>query len=135
MSDNRFKTWHIARTIFFAIWLLCVITTVIMAVMPADYMPTQPGADKMLHMLTFCLLTIWPTMTFDKPLHILGAAGFLIAAGISIELLQMLSPTRNTELMDIVFDTIGIGAGLIIGYLFRESYQSLVPQEPAPLSH
>lgn len=85
------------------------------------------GADKMLHMLAFCILMLWPAITFQKTLHVVLSMILLFGVGISMEILQEFVPQRNSELMDAVFNGGGIILGCMIGYLLRDAYQSLLP--------
>ena len=70
---------------------------------------------------------LWPATTFDRKSNVALAAIFLLGIGILMEYLQTFIPGRSAELMDVVFDGVGLVAGIIIGFLFRDSYQSLLP--------
>lgn len=111
---------------FLALWFLCLCAIAALALVP-NLMATNEGADKMLHLTVFCILMLWPVMTFQKPSAIIAALIGLFSVGIGIELAQEFIPGRNQEVMDIVFNCAGILSGLTIGYLMRDSYQSLLP--------
>ncbi|MGB0720250.1 MAG: VanZ family protein, partial [Bdellovibrionales bacterium] len=105
------------------IGMMAVMTA--LAVMPN--FAVQGGADKMLHLLAFCLLMIWPAMVLEKGRTIVMAAVLLFALGGGTELAQHFVPRRSPDVMDTVFDGLGIACGAMIGYLLRETYQTLAP--------
>lgn len=111
---------------FLTFWLTCVACIIALAITP-NLMATNNGADKMLHLCVFCMLMLWPTMTFDKPRAIIAAFAALFAIGVGIEIAQGFIPGRNQEIMDIAFNSAGIFSGLLIGYFLRNSYQDLLP--------
>ena len=110
----------------FILWSLCLLSVAALALVP-NLMAMHNGADKMLHLCVFCILMLWPTMTFEKPRFIAVALITLVCIGIGIEAAQIYIPSRNPEIMDMAYNVLGIISGLIIGYLLRESYQSLLP--------
>lgn len=114
------------KMIFFSLWVLCVIATVALAIKPGG-IPMHTGADKMLHLLVFCILMLWPATTFDKLLNVALGAIFLFSVGLGMEYLQSFIPGRSADFMDVASNGLGILAGVVIGFLFRESYQSLLP--------
>jgi len=126
-TDKDIQTIKGVKIAFFTIWLIAVFSTVTLAVIPAEHIPTQPGSDKMLHLLAFCLLMIWPTTTLDYLKNAIFCGIFLLFVGIGIEILQSFIPSRTAEFMDVVYNVGGAIGGFIIGYLFRDSYQALLP--------
>jgi uncharacterized protein YacL len=125
-KDKEIRAVQRMKVVFFAFWIICVAITIGLAVMPGG-LPMYPGADKMLHCLVFCILMLWPATTFDRKSNVALAAVFLLGIGILMEYLQTFIPGRSAELMDVVFDGVGLIVGTIIGFLFRDSYQSLLP--------
>ena len=68
--------------------------------------------DKLLHMGSFMAFMIWFGGVFEPrrtPVLALALSGY----GLLIELLQMLTPTRQAEVMDLVADV----AGVLLGWL------------------
>ncbi len=113
--------------IFFLIfWFVCVACIISLALIP-NLIATNNGADKMLHLCVFCILMIWPTMTFENRTPIIAAFAGLLVIGVGIEIAQGFVPGRNQEIMDLVFNSVGIFSGLVIGYFLRDSYQDLLP--------
>lgn len=87
-----------------------------MAALAPDAAAVLPGwNDQLLHGLTFLALTLWFAGVYpDAPARI---ALWLAAYGGAVELAQGLTATRHPELMDLVADLVGIGAGLALGML------------------
>lgn len=112
------------RVIAFAIWVFVLLGVGALALTPG-LMSMQPGADKMLHMLIFCLLMLWPAMTARKIHHAIYTALLFFSAGLCIEIMQSFVPGRNTEALDILYNTVGIITGAVIGYLLRDTYSTL----------
>lgn len=127
MSKNKeIKAVQRMKAIFFTLWVGCVLATIGLAVMPGG-VPAHNGADKMLHLLVFCILMLWPATTFDTVKNVAISAVILLLLGIGMEFLQRFIPGRTSEVMDVVYNTGGLAAGTIIGFLFRDAYQSLLP--------
>lgn len=114
------------KALFFTLWVGCVLATIGLAVMPGG-VPAHNGADKMLHLLVFCILMLWPATTFDTVKNVSISAAALLVIGVCMEYLQNYIPGRTSELMDIVYNIGGIACGTVIGFLFRDTYQSLLP--------
>ena len=114
------------KTILICLWLICLGAIASLAVIP-DLMTMNNGADKMLHLCVFCIMTVWPMMTFEKRSMMFIAPLGLFILGIAIEYAQEFVPSRNSEFRDIVYNTMGVMAGTMIGFLLRDSYQSLLP--------
>lgn len=114
------------KYVLLCLWLFCLTAISLLALVP-DLMTMNKGADKMLHLCVFCILTIWPMMTFEKRSMMFVIPVGLLALGVAIELTQDLIPSRSSEFRDIVYNTMGVMAGTMIGFLLRESYQSLLP--------
>lgn len=120
------------KTLFLIIWFMLLASVAGLAVVP-NMMVISNGADKMLHLLVFCVFTIWPVMTFTRVQNASLAIAGLFLLGIGMEIAQGLVPGRSAEAMDIVFNLAGIMSGTVIGALVRETYQSLLPRSYAHL--
>lgn len=97
--------------------LLAVLVTGIcwLAFWPAPPQEISTGWDKANHWLAFSTLAITACLAFPhaRRRHA-GVALWLLAYGIFIEAVQSQIPERTAELMDIVADSIGIAAGLLL---------------------
>jgi VanZ family protein len=101
-------------------WRLAGIV-LLLVVLVATFMPntwlTQSSkfllSDKLLHLLTFLLLSLWFAGQYARSAYwrlVLGLTTF----GVLIEVGQGMIPYRSAEWMDLVADIAGIGIGLII---------------------
>lgn len=124
--DKQIKIVKFMKAVFFLMWLLSLGFVAALALVP-NLMSINTGADKMLHMLAFCMLMLWPAMTFDKSFNVVMSMLLLFSVGIGMEIMQGFIPQRNSELMDVVFNGGGIVLGSMIGYLLRDAYQALLP--------
>lgn len=111
---------------FLTIWLSSLALIAAMALVP-NLMAINTGADKMLHMLVFCMLMLWPAMAFERIFNIIMSMALLFSVGVGMEIMQSFVPGRESEVMDVVFNSGGIALGSMIGYLLRDAYQSLLP--------
>lgn len=98
---------------------LLVIVILAAALIPPD---DDVGAwlfdyDKLLHGAVFSVLTIWFCGQFERREY--GwLVVMLLAFGVLIEVLQMLTAYRKGDVMDFVADAIGVGVGLVIVIAF-----------------
>lgn len=125
-KNKEIRAVQRVKAIFFTMWVGCVLATIGLAIMPGG-VPAHNGSDKMLHLLVFCILMLWPATTFDTTKNVALSAVALLIVGICMEFLQRFIPGRTSEVMDVVYNTGGLAAGTIIGFLFRDAYQSLLP--------
>ena len=113
---------------FFFIWMIATCTALGFALQPKALPLTMDGADKILHLAVFLTLTLIPAITFDKISSVILGLLFVAAIGIGIECIQHFMPTRKAEVMDVVYDMIGIAIGACIGLSLRRTYQELLPR-------
>ncbi len=69
-------------------------------------------SDKVLHMVTFAVLTVLALLSWPGRLRLV--AGALLGYGVLIEVLQSFTPTRSPSLGDVVADAAGIALGLAL---------------------
>ncbi|MDH3619385.1 MAG: VanZ family protein [Gammaproteobacteria bacterium] len=70
-------------------------------------------ADKWMHAVTFTVLSVWFCGLFEKRRYWLVAAG-LVAFGLFVEFCQLQVSYRSAEWNDILANTAGIIAGLVV---------------------
>jgi hypothetical protein len=106
----------------FAVMYLLYLCAVAAACFVPDLIEMGFHTDKMMHITFICLAFVWPCLSFKswRPIFIL-AIGILIG-GIGIEILQGFTPDRKPEIEDVIANTLGVGVGLMIGYLLRSGY-------------
>lgn len=102
------KSWQVAG-------ILVLIGVLVAALSPA--MPELQQAklltDKSMHGLTFAFLTVWFSGQYARRSYWRLALGMLAFGGL-IEVCQRMLTYRSAEAMDLVADTIGIAAGLLV---------------------
>lgn len=111
---------------FFMTWIAATCIALVFALKPQSLQLGFEGADKVLHLVAFMCLAFIPTITFDKIRNVIFGIAFVLAIGITIELIQHYIPTRRAEFMDVVFDGVGVAIGTMIGLSLRSRYQSLM---------
>lgn len=97
-------------------------TVLVAALMPAiwwwsDKEPAVPWfehVDKLLHVLTFVVLSVWYSGLYQKDAYWKLALG-LFAFGLLIEACQGMVSYRTADWIDVAADVVGIGIGLGIG--------------------
>ncbi len=105
------------------ILLYCALTIIIIiAAITPDLIGEGYHADKALHLFIFSMAMVFFTFKHTSTKKRLLYAVILLCFGISIELIQTLTPDRNAEIGDIVADIIGIIYGFITGYFLRRGY-------------
>lgn len=110
------------------IWIAATCVALAFAFKPQALEFDFEGSDKLMHFAAFAALAFLPVMTFEKIRNIAAGIVFVMAIGIGIEVVQHYLPTRSADVMDVVFDGIGITAGVIAGTVARSLYHSfLVP--------
>ena len=95
-----------------AFWLPLVACTWL-ALTPSPPEPVFRVSDVVLHGAAFGYLTFALGLAYDR-LHGAAVAGWMLAYGVLIELLQSFEPARSAELKDLLVDTAGILAGLVM---------------------
>ena len=102
------RRWQVAG-------ILVLIGVLVAALSPA--LPDLPQAevltDKWLHGFTFAILTVWFSGQYARRAYWRLAIGMLAFGGL-IEVCQRMLVYRSAEALDLLADTIGIAAGLVI---------------------
>lgn len=94
-------------------WLLCVV----LSLMPPIQLGGPPDSDKLGHFLAYFTLSAWAVMLFRTRRTQLLAAIALILLGFAMELAQAtLTTTRLGDPRDALANTLGVLAGLALGY-------------------
>lgn len=101
------------RTLWARKWTLafvtCVVTILVLALMPAPPTMISTGWDKSNHLLAFGTLTWLALHAFPQRLK--SALLGLLAYGALIEILQFFTDTRSAEWLDLLADSVGILLG------------------------
>lgn len=96
----------------------CVVTILILALMPAPPTMISTGWDKSNHLLAFSALTWLALHAF--PLRLKSILISLLAYGALIEILQSFTDTRSAEWLDLLADSVGILLGWALARLWHK---------------
>ena len=92
-----------------------------LAFSPAPPQEIDTGWDKANHWLAFSTMAVTAGLAFPHARRrSAGVALGLLALGIFIELVQSQIPARSAEVLDVVADSIGIAAGLLLMKAWRQ---------------
>lgn len=96
------------------IGLLQVVVTYYLCLIPSGHgPPPMEHLDKIVHFSIYTTLCFWfnTSLSLNKSIPVFFS---LLLMGISIELLQKLTPTRSFDLLDIVANFLGLIAGYFL---------------------
>src|SRR3546814_1697566 len=82
-------------------------------------MPSLETSDKVQHFGAYAVLALCGVLGWPRGRALALTVGGLIAAGLCIELLQMLVPGRSAEFADGVADIAGVAVGAATALLLR----------------
>jgi VanZ family protein len=107
VSINRLTWWRAA-------FACAVAGILVLALLPSGHHGPDwfPHADKLRHAVAFVALWAIGKQARFQPPWALALA--LLAFGIGIELIQALTPTRESSLGDVLADALGIAAGRLL---------------------
>lgn len=128
MIGLGFKTSRVNKAMkigFLMTWIVATGVALVFALKPQALQIDIQGADKIMHFAAFAALAFMPVITFEKMRNIVLGLLFVALIAVGIEVVQHYMPTRKAELMDVVFDGIGIMAGTALGFFARAIYQSI----------
>lgn len=106
---------------------------VILSCLPEDNIPSPewdilPYQDKILHLIFYCILSLFFIRAYQiqykkslaNPDVVLISLAFILVFGTILEIIQdKFIQSRNGEIMDLVFDMIGLVLALILLYLIN----------------
>lgn len=96
------------------LFLLCALAVLVLALLPPSIPEPTTGWDKTNHLLAFGVLATLGVRAWPGRAWRLVAA--LIAYGGLIEILQSMTSYRDASWSDLLADTMGIAAGLLLSY-------------------
>ena len=113
------------------LWIFCAILTVVGSLIPrtvhqgtrtieiGDPVQRSTGmTDKPQHFLAYSIMAFLPALAFAGSRgYLIG--GSMIALGIGIEFVQLLTPDRNFEVADMAANTLGVATGLALAVIFK----------------
>jgi VanZ family protein len=105
--------------VWLAIGWLLIVLAVIASIMPVQHLPKPPGVtDKMEHVAAYALLALWFAGIYPRSRYVVIGIG-LFVMGIAVEWAQGAMPFgRQSDLRDVVANSIGIVAGLMLALIW-----------------
>jgi len=102
------------RTVWLTLGFIMLAAVLTVCLVPLKAPPVAPVFnDKVLHVLTFVVLTVWFGALFTREHTKIVALGLLLF-GVMIEALQSTTAYRSAELLDLVADAGGILIGWVL---------------------
>ncbi len=92
-------------------WVL-VATVVIGSLVPGEVVSAMHVSDKIMHAGAYAVLMVWFSGFYRHAAYPVIAI-VLIALGLTLDLLQLLTPTRTFDLNDVLMNS----AGVVVGFL------------------
>lgn len=113
------------KSTFFTIcFFICLISIEFLATTNQEFQPIQNSWDKANHFIAF--LTLYVILSFGyAKLKTQTKVLILLAFGIQIEIVQAFLPYRESSLLDIFADEVGIFSGIFVVALFHKIAISL----------
>jgi VanZ family protein len=115
---------------FLRLWLvlggLLILGMLVVCLVPSVPGPNFPGVDKIEHLAAYLILTSWFAALVERRGYAAVAIA-MIVFGIGIEFAQdAMALGRQGDWRDVVANSIGVGAGLLVAALSRESWLARV---------
>lgn len=93
-------------------WAL-VATVVIGSLVPGEVVAAVHVSDKVIHAAAYGVLMVWFAGFYRHAVYPLIAI-VLIALGLTLDLLQLLTPTRTFDLYDVLMNSTGVVVGFVL---------------------
>ena len=107
------------RSLWLSGGILLVLAVVIGSLAPSVRAPL--GNDKLSHLSAYLALAIWFGGVY-RPAHYPWVAGALLALGGAIELVQGMLKYRSMEMADMLANTVGVLAGILLSWVLLGSW-------------
>ena len=95
-------------------WFLTA-AVIVGSLLPARVVTAIPVRDKLEHAGAYLVLMVAFGGIYRRELYP-AVAGTLLALGLSLELLQLLTETRSFDLNDMVMNCLGVAVGLVLSW-------------------
>lgn len=113
--SERASRWELGyRPLLFVLWLLELGAAAYYSLLPAAQLGGIPGSDKVWHCAGYAMLAVPLPLLFRKPRLLWFAALGLIAFGVLLEFCQEYVPGRSFELADMLANSAGVIAAVIV---------------------
>ena len=95
-------------------WLLTA-SVIIGSLLPAPVVAAIPVRDKVLHAAAYFVLMVSFAGYYRRGLYP-AVAAVLLVLGVSLELLQLLTPTRSGDWRDMAMNSAGVAVGFLLSW-------------------
>jgi len=100
------------KIIKLSFWI-ALVSSYILAVLPQEEVPKlTPFGDKSNHFIAFGVLTVLLLHAYN--IRYRSAFAWMLLYGIFIEISQLFTLNRSSEILDVAADTVGIFAGILL---------------------
>jgi VanZ family protein len=96
-------------------WILAV-GVCVGSLIPGEVLASVPIYDKLLHAGAYFVLMTWFAGVYEAR-HQVPLALVLMAAGLGLDLLQGLTASRTTSLLDVLANCVGVAVGLVLAWI------------------
>jgi VanZ family protein len=107
-------------------WAL-VAAVVIGSLVPGQVVAAVHVSDKVMHAGAYGVLMVWFAGFYRHSVYPLIAT-VLIALGLTLDLLQLLTPTRSFDLYDVLMNSAGVTVGFVLSTLLLGGWCQRVEQ-------
>lgn len=110
------------RIFVFISWLFCLVLLVVVSVRPSLPMESLmffPNSDKLYHGLYYGIMTFGSKGFLKSGRQIATLGIFLVVLGILLEFIQGTIPGRTFSFADMLANTMGVAAGLLVLYKMK----------------
>jgi hypothetical protein len=107
-------------------WLLLA-AVVVGSLIPGPVLQKVDVSDKVMHSGAYCMLMVWFAGFYRRDLYPMIAA-VLIALGVGLDVLQLLTETRSFDWFDVGMNAAGVGFGLVLSLLLIGGWCQRVEQ-------
>ena len=105
------------RSLWLGVGWLGIVAVFVFSLGPASTLPTaMQHADKLVHLASYGILMFWWAQLYTVSRERVRLAIALVLLGIIIEWLQGFTPTRQSDVLDALANTIGILLGWLLAH-------------------
>jgi VanZ family protein len=107
-------------------WLL-VAAVVVGSLMPGEVVAAMHVSDKIMHAGAYGVLMVWFSGFYRHTVYPIIAT-VLIALGLTLDLLQLLTPSRTFDLNDVLMNSAGVVVGFVLSTVLLGGWCQRVEQ-------
>ncbi|MCB1562657.1 MAG: VanZ family protein [Alphaproteobacteria bacterium] len=112
------------KTLSLILWLLCLCFFAALSLIP-ELLPASGGTDKILHLLGYTMLALFPALSFKSRRAKILTACLLFCGGVGAEFLQEIIGGRTGSISDAAANMAGIALGFITAFFLRKGWNAV----------